>query len=229
MSDSLAPTERTRLRRLHARGDFSRETIHAILDATPLCHVAYQGEDGPVCIPTLQWREGDHVYWHGSSASRAIRAAAGHEVCLTVSILDGFVLARSAFHHSANYRSAMIFGRPNVVDDPDQKLARLKAFIDGLYPARWETLRPVTVQEAKATTVLGMPIDEASAKVRTGAPVDDEDDYGLPIWAGVIPVRMQILDLEPDPRNLPGLDPPEHATALKLGQDAERFPRERRT
>lgn len=217
MRDELPDTKRTRLRRLRERGDFSREAIHAILDAMPLCHIAYQGEHGPVCTPTLQWREGDHVYWHGSSASRASRAAVGHEVCLTVSILDGFVLARSAFHHSANYRSAMIFGRPTAVDAPDEKLDRLKAFLDGLYPGRWETLRPITAREAKATTVLGMPIDEASAKVRTGAPVDDEDDYALPIWAGVVPVRMQVLAPEPDERNRPGLDAPEHATTLKLG------------
>lgn len=216
-SDSLPPTDRARLRRLRERGDFSRAALYAILDAMPLCHIAYLGEGGPVCTPTLQWREGDHVYWHGSSASHAVRAAIGREVCLTVSILDGFVLARSAFHHSANYRSAMIFGRPHAVDDPEQKLDRLKAFVDGLYPGRWETLRPVTGKEAKATAVLGMPIEEASAKIRTGPPVDDEDDYALPIWAGVVPVRMEVGDPEPDPRNHPELEPPGHATAIKLG------------
>ncbi len=219
MSDgqSLPPTERTRLRRLRERGDFSRETIHAILDAMPLCHVAYCGDEGPVCLPTLQWREGNHVYWHGSSASRAIRAAADHEVCLAVSILDGFVLARSGFHHSVNYRSAMIFGRPALVSDPEQKLDRMKAFIDGLYPGRWDTLRPISASEVKATAVLGMPIDEASAKVRTGSPVDDEEDYALPIWAGVIPVRMQVMDPEPDPRNLAEVGLPAHTASLKLG------------
>lgn len=214
---TLQPTDRTRLRRRRDRGDFSRETVYAILDAMPLCHLAYVGEHGPVCLPTFQWREGSHVYWHGSSASRALRAAAGSEVCLTVSILDGLVLARSGFHHSANYRSAMIFGRPTLVDDPQDKLDRLEAFIDGLYPGRWETLRPVTASEAQATTVLGMPIDEASAKVRSGPPVDDEDDYALPIWAGVLPVKLQVLDAEPDPRNRADVTPPVPATALTLG------------
>jgi nitroimidazol reductase NimA-like FMN-containing flavoprotein (pyridoxamine 5'-phosphate oxidase superfamily) len=217
MSGTLPITDRTRLRRLRERGTFSRETIYAILDAMPLGHVAYVSNGRPIATPTLQWREGDHVYWHGSSASRAIRAAAGQEVCLTVSILDGFVLARSGFHHSVNYRSAMIFGRPALVSDPAQKLERLRAFIDGLYPGRWDTLRPVNASEAKATAILEMPIEEASAKARTGGPVDDEDDYALPIWAGVIPVRMQVTTPDPDPRNLPGLDLPDHATALKLG------------
>lgn len=213
----LPPTDRTRLRRLRERGDFSLQTIYAILDAMPLCHIAYLGERGPVCLPTLQWREGNHVYWHGSNASRAIRAAADHDVCLTVSLLDGFVLARSAFHHSVNFRSAMIFGRPTLVGDPERKLARLKAFIDGLYPGRWDMLRPVNEREAKATAVLGMPIDEASAKVRAGPPVDDEEDYALPIWAGVVPAGMRLMKPEPDPRNLPELDAPEHATSLKIG------------
>lgn len=217
-ASDLPITERTRLRRLRQRGDFSRETIYAILDAMPLCHVGYVLDGTPVVTPTLQWREGDHVYWHGSAASRGVRAAAAQEVCLTVSILDGFVLARSGFHHSVNYRSAMIFGRPALVSDPEQKLEKLRRFIDTLYPGRETTLRPVNAKKAAATAILGMPIEGASAKIRAGGPVDDEDDYDLPIWAGVVPVRMQPMDPEPDPRNPPGLAPPDHVTSLKLGR-----------
>ena len=137
-------------------------------------------------------------------------------MCLTVSALDGFVMARSGMHHSANYRSAMVFGTAIKVEDPDEKEARLKAFIDGLFPGRWDILREMSAQELKATTILGMPIDEASAKVRTGAPGDDEEDYALPIWAGVIPVKTQIMPLVPDPRNLEGVEPPEHIRNFKI-------------
>lgn len=217
MKETLPITERTRLRRLRERGDFSRETIYAILDAMPLCHVGYVIDGAPVVMPTFQWREGDHVYWHASAGGRGIRAAGDQEVCLTVSLLDGFVLARSGLHHSANFRSAMVFGRPAEVTDPDQKAEKLKKFVETLYPGRWDTLRPMYAKELRATTVLSLPIEEASAKVREGGPVDDEEDYALPIWAGVIPVRMQLLRPEPDPRNLAGVETPDHAIALKLG------------
>jgi len=214
---SAAPSDRVRLRRMHERGQFDAATIHGILDAMPLAHVGYVHDGQPFVTPTLQWREGDRVYWHGSSASRALRVAEGAEVCLTVSIFDGFVLARSGMHHSINYRSAMILGRARKVTDPEAKAARLETFVDGMFPGRWDLLRPVTEQELKATTVLWMPIDEASAKVRTGAPGDDEEDYALPIWAGVLPVQMQTAPPEPDPRNLDGLTPPEHVTGFRFG------------
>jgi len=212
-----AASERVRLRRMHERGHYDAATIHGILDAMPMCHVGYLLDGRPFVTPTLQWREGDRVYWHGSSASRALRAAEGAEVCLTVSILDGFVLARSGMHHSINYRSAMILGRAEKVTDPAEKAARLRTFVDGLFPGRWDMLRAVTGQELKATTVLWMPIDEASAKIRAGPPADDAEDYALPIWAGVLPVAMQTLPPQPDPRNLEGLTPPAHVTGLKLG------------
>jgi nitroimidazol reductase NimA-like FMN-containing flavoprotein (pyridoxamine 5'-phosphate oxidase superfamily) len=215
--ESGAPTERVRLRRMHERGHFDAATIHGILDAMPLAHVGYVHEGQPYVTPTLQWREGDRVYWHGSSASRALRAAKGAQVCLTVSIFDGFVMARSGMHHSINYRSVMILGEARKVTDPAEKEARLQTFVDGLFPGRWDMLRPVTAQEMKATTVLWMPIDEASAKIRTGPPGDDEEDYALPIWAGVLPVRMRTLPPVPDPRNLEGLTPPEHVTGFKFG------------
>ncbi len=209
-SSDLATTQRTRLRRLAKRGHFDRETINSILDATPLCHVGCVMNGAPVVLPTLQWRDGNRVYWHGSSASRALHASKDSEVCLTVSLLDGLVLARSAFHHSANYRSVMVFGRAEIVSDPDEKLVQLHKFVDGLYPGRWAELRPVHDRELRATTVLSLKIQEASAKIRTGGPIDDEEDYSLPIWAGVIPMRQSYDKPEPDPRNLPGVVPPQH-------------------
>jgi nitroimidazol reductase NimA-like FMN-containing flavoprotein (pyridoxamine 5'-phosphate oxidase superfamily) len=213
----LESTDRTRLRRRHERGRYDLETIHAILDASPLCHVAYVVDGRPVVTPTLQWREGERVYWHGSSASRALRASEGTEVCLSVALLDGLVLARSAFHHSANYRSVMIFGRATRVDDPRLVVEKMRNFVEGLYPGRWDTLRPIRDQEVKATTVLSLPIEEASAKVRTGGPIDDEEDYALPIWGGVLPVRRVLGPPEADPRNPEGTPEPERLPARAIG------------
>lgn len=217
MKQDLPKTERTRLRRYHERGHFDRETIYAILDAMPLCHVGYVIDGKPAVAPTLQWRDGDRVYWHGSSASRGLRAAEGMDVCLTVSLLDGFVLARSGMHHSANYRSVMIYGQAAKITDPAEKEASLKTFVEKLYPGRWDMLRPMNEQEAKATTILSMPIEEASAKVRAAGPVDDEEDYALPIWSGVVPVSFAIGEPEADPRNLDGVAVPEHARSINLG------------
>jgi nitroimidazol reductase NimA-like FMN-containing flavoprotein (pyridoxamine 5'-phosphate oxidase superfamily) len=213
----LAQTERTRLRRYHERGSRDRDVIASILDATPLCHVGYVIDGKPSVTPSFHWREGDHVYWHGSSASRALRAAEGADVCLTVTLLDGLVLARSAFHHSANYRSVMLFGQATRVADPDLKLARLRAFVEGLYPGRWETLRPITEQELKATTVLSLPIEEASAKIRTGPPADAEADQGLPIWAGVLPVRQLVGPAEADAHTPDDVDEPFRLGELTMG------------
>jgi len=214
-----APTPRTRVKRLHERGAYDRATIDSILDATPICHVGYVFDGAPFVTPTLHWRDGDRVYWHGSAASRMLKAAAVAQVCLTVTLLDGLVLARSAFHHSANYRSVMLFGRPQLVSDPAEKEAALKTFVDGLYPGRWETLRAMQTQEAKATSVLWLPIDEASAKVRAGGPIDDEEDYALPIWAGVLPVKLQTQEPVADPRNLLGVAAPEHVTGFGFERD----------
>ena len=217
MPDKVEQTERTRLRRYHERGHYDRATIDAILDAMPLCHVGYLIDGKPVVMPTFQWREGDHVYWHASSAGRGIRNAQDNEVCLTVSILDGLVLARSGMHHSANSRSVMIFGTARRIADPAEKLDKLKGFIEKMYPGRWDTLRPITDQEAKATAILSLPITEASAKVRSGGPVDDEEDYALPIWAGVIPVSTQIGEPVPDERNLPDVEEPAHVRGFRIG------------
>ena len=217
MTRPLAPSDRVRVKRLHERGHYDIETIGKILDAMPICHVGYVFDGSPYVTPTLQWREGDHMYWHGSSASRMLEAADGAEVCVTVTIIDGFVLARSAFHHSANYRSVMAKGYAHKIIDQNEKEARLKTFVDKLYPGRWDILRPMKSEELKATTVMSLPLTEASAKVRTGAPRDDEEDYALPIWAGVVPLHMQVGAPIADTLNLPGLVPPAHVTSARVG------------
>jgi len=186
------PSDRTRVRRLAKRAHYDEATVHAILDAGLLCHVGYVIDGQPYVTPTAHWRDGDYVYWHGSSASRMLRAQLnGISVCLTVSLLDGLVLARSGFHHSMNYRSVMALGQAELVDDPEAKVSALKHFVDKLVPGRWEDIREPTTQELKGTTILRLRLDEASAKVRTGPPVDDEEDYALPVWAGVLPLALQ--------------------------------------
>ncbi|MGR6432821.1 pyridoxamine 5'-phosphate oxidase family protein [Rhizobium sp. PAMB 3182] len=217
MSDVMDKTERTRLRRMHERGHFDRETVNGILDAMPLCHVGYILDGRPAVTPNLQWREGNHVYWHSSSASRAGRLSAGADVCLTVSMLDGMVMARSAMHHSVNFRSVMIYGKATKIDDPEVKLIKFRNMIEAYFPGRWDLLRPVSAQETKATMVLSLPIDEASAKVRTGGPKDDEEDYALPIWAGVVPITFSVGAPISDPLNLPGVETPDHATNFRIG------------
>ncbi|MCV6595765.1 MAG: pyridoxamine 5'-phosphate oxidase family protein [Mangrovicoccus sp.] len=217
MSSSLPITERSRLRRLHQRGHFDRDTINGILDAQPQCSVGYVIDGKPYVTPSLQWREGNHVYWHGSSASRTMRHCKEAEVCMTVSILDGFVLARSGMHHSVNTRSVMLFGKAFKVEDPEEKRAKLANFVNGLFPGRYESLRRDHDQDIKATMVLGMEIAEGAAKIRTGGPNDEEADYDLPIWAGVVPVTTHIGAPIPDERNLEGVEMPDHVGALKIG------------
>lgn len=217
MNNTLPMTEQTRLRRLRERGHFDRDTINGILDAMPMCHIGYVIDNSPVVMPTFQWREGNHVYWHASSGGRGIKASQDNPVCLTVSLLDGLVLARSGLHHSANYRSVMIFGRPTKITDPDEKQQKLNNLIDALYPGRSDTLRPINQTELKQTMVLSLPIEEASAKIRDRGVVDDEEDYDLPIWAGTIPIKMQLMTPEADPRNIEGVEMPDHVTSLKLG------------
>ncbi|MEL7150293.1 MAG: pyridoxamine 5'-phosphate oxidase family protein [Pseudomonadota bacterium] len=218
MADDLHVTERSRLRRYHERGAFDRETVYDVLDAQPLCSVGYTIDGDPFVTPTLQWRIGDRVYWHGSSASRALRRSNAMQVCLSVAILDGFVLARSGMHHSVNSRSVTLFGTARQVTDPDAKQEVLHGFLNGLFPGRYDTLRPDTAQELKATMVLSMTIEEGSAKLRSGGPVDDDDDYDLPIWAGVIPIATQVGAPVPDPRNLDGVPVPEHVKSFAYGR-----------
>ncbi len=211
------PGNRVRLRRRRDRGGYDASTIYPILDATPMCSVGYVFDGQPYVTPTLQWREGDRIYWHGSSASRMLRTVESAEVCLTVAILDGFVMARSGFNHSTNYRSVMMLGTARKVTGREEKEARLKTFVEGLFPGRWDLLRPPTSKEMRATMVMTMPIDEASSKIRSGPPGDDEADYALPVWGGVIPVRMAVLEPVPDPRNPGGVGPPDHVLGFRLG------------
>jgi nitroimidazol reductase NimA-like FMN-containing flavoprotein (pyridoxamine 5'-phosphate oxidase superfamily) len=214
---SKAPSERTRVKRLNKRAKYDEETVHGILDAMPICNVGYVFNGTPYVTPTLQWREDSSIYWHGSSASRMLETCEDAEVCVTVTIIDAFVMARSAFNHSCNYRSVMIFGRAHKVKDVEEKKARLKNFTEHLFPGRWDALRPVTAKELKATTMLGLSLDEASAKVRSGPPGDDEADYAFPVWAGLLPVRMQVMPPLNDPRLIAGLTPPGHVTGFKIG------------
>ena len=215
---AAAPSSRTRVRRMPARGHYDRETVHAILDAGLICHVGYSVDGQPYVTPTGYWREGERVYWHGSSASRMLRRQKqGIPVCFTVTLLDGIVFARSGFHHSMNYRSVMALGHAALVEDDSAKLAALEAFSERLAPGRWREIRPPTAQELKATTVLHMDLAEASAKIRTGDPVDDEADYALPCWAGVLPLRVAAGAPQPDGRLAAGITPPDYLAGFRLG------------
>lgn len=225
MSDGAEPasfpvTPRNRVKRSHERGQYDRATVYAVLDAGMLCHVAYVIDGQPYCTPTIHWREGDRLYWHGSSASRMLRhEKKGAPVCVTVSHLDGLVLARSGFNHSANYRSAMCFGTAAIVDDPEEKMRALAAVTDRFWPDRAATLRPIDEQEVKATTVIGMTIEEASVKIRAkGVGDDDLDDATFPVWAGVIPVSTVIGALQPSPILAPGITVPDNLRHYAQGR-----------
>lgn len=207
--EQAPPSDFARLRRKHQRGAYDMATIHAVLDAAPFCHVGHVIDGRPVVVPTFHWRHGDRVWWHGSSASRMLRAnAAGGEVCLTASVLDAWVLARTSFNHSANYRSVMCFGIPSPVENPDEKLAAMRGFVERLFPGRWDLLRPPTAQEIAATAILSMPLTEASAKLRTGPPVDDAADRSWPVWGGLLPIRTVADPPVPDEHVAAGQKPP---------------------
>lgn len=204
-------TQRTKLRRLPARGSHDRETIDAILDEALVCHLGFVHDGRPAVIPTLYARVDDEVFLHGSAASRALRAlGTGIDVCLTVTLIDGVVLARSAFHHSVNYRSVVLYGTARRIDDAAERTRALEAFTERLVPGRWAHVRGPSPQELKATDVLALAIEEGSAKVRTGPPVDDDEDYALPVWAGVLPLRMQAMPPVADPRLGTGIPTPAH-------------------
>jgi nitroimidazol reductase NimA-like FMN-containing flavoprotein (pyridoxamine 5'-phosphate oxidase superfamily) len=206
-----APSSRTRVRRVPKRADYDRATVEAILDEALHCHLAFADDGQPYAIPTLHARVGDLVYVHGSAASRMVRTfAAGAPACLTVTLVDGLVLARSAFHHSMNYRSAVLLGTLRPVEAEEEKLLALEAFTEHLVPGRWAEVRPPSRKELKATSVLAMRLDEASAKVRSGGAVDDEPDYALPVWAGVIPLSLRPGAPEPDERLAAGTVPGDH-------------------
>jgi hypothetical protein len=191
-----------------ARAAYDREAIAAILDEAMVAHLGFAASGQPHVIPTLHARVGEEVYFHGSAASRTIRALrAGAPVCLTVTLLDGLVLARSAVHHSVNYRSVVVFGTARPVEDLAERMAAIRAFTERLIPGRWQEARPPTTKELKAIHVLALPLDEASAKIRTGAPLDDEEDYALDVWAGVIPLYTNVGAPIPDARLAPGIAP----------------------
>ncbi|MGH2988220.1 MAG: pyridoxamine 5'-phosphate oxidase family protein [Solirubrobacterales bacterium] len=210
MERSTAPTARTRVTRLPKRGFYDRDTIDAILDEALVGHLAFTAEDGqPYATPTLEARVGDEVWVHGSAASRTLRRVGrGIPACLTVTLIDGVVLARSIFNHSVNYRSVIVLGEPRAVTDPDEKLAALEAFAERIAPGRWADARPPTRQELKATSILALPLDEASAKVRAGPPVDEEDDLDLHVWAGVVPMRLVRDEPVPAPDLREGIEVP---------------------
>ncbi len=206
----VEPTERTRLRRLPERGVYDRAVIDAILDEALICHVATLVDGSPRVIPTIHARVGDTLYVHGSPASRTLRALReGAEVCLAATLVDGLVLARSGFHSSVNYRSVVVYGRAREVTDPEEKRRAQDALVDHVAPGRSAEVRPPTDRELRQTAIFAIPLDEASAKVRTGSPKDDEEDLGLPIWAGVLPLRTVVGPPEPDPHLPPAVGPPE--------------------
>jgi nitroimidazol reductase NimA-like FMN-containing flavoprotein (pyridoxamine 5'-phosphate oxidase superfamily) len=214
-SSAAAPSPRTKVKRLPARAAYDRPTIDAILDAALVAHLGFALDGQPYVIPTLHARVGDTVYFHGSAASRTILAlTAGARACLTVTLLDGLVLARAALHHSVNYRSVVVLGTPRPIEGPPEREAALHAFTERLLPGRWAEARPPTPRELKAVRVLALDLDEASAKLRTGPPLDDEQDYALDVWAGVIPLRTVAGEPEPDPRLAAGIPPPPSLSGL---------------
>jgi len=218
---ALPMTERTRVRRLGERGRYDTETIHAILDEALICHVGFivapegapNGAGQPVVIPTIHWRDGETLYFHGSAASRMLRSLRdGVDACVTVTLLDGLVLARSAFHHSMNYRSVVVFGKAREVRE-DEKVRVLDSLVEHVVRGRSKEVRAPNLKELRQTLVLALPIDEASAKIRTGGPVDDEEDYALPVWAGVLPLTL--TPGEPIADNGVSADAPEYVRQYK--------------
>jgi nitroimidazol reductase NimA-like FMN-containing flavoprotein (pyridoxamine 5'-phosphate oxidase superfamily) len=210
--DNIPQTPRTTLKRLPQRGSYDREVIDQILDEGFICHVGFAMEGRPFVIPTGYARVGDRLIIHGSQASRMLRTLGqGIDVCVTVTLLDGLVLARSAFNHSMNYRSVVVFGNARVVDDPEAKLEALRALSEHMVPGRWDDVREPSERELQLTTVLAVPLTEASAKVRTGPPLDEEEDYELPVWAGVVPLRLVAGTPINDPRSPENSGPPKYA------------------
>jgi uncharacterized protein len=209
---TFTPTDRTILKRLPKRGNYDHAAVHQILDEAFICHVGFNAGEKPVVIPTSYARIASDLYVHGSAASRMLQSLQqGIDVCVTVTLIDGLVLARSAFHHSINYRSVVIFGNASVVGDLDEKLKALQAITNHIVPGRWGDVRPPNESEMRATLVLKLPLVEASAKVRTGPPIDDEEDYALPVWAGVVPLRLVAGKPMDDDRLSAGIEPPAYA------------------
>ncbi len=212
----MPPSPRTTLKRLPQRGAYDRATIHRILDEGLVCHVGFLVDGQPCVVPTLYVRLGEHLYLHGSPASRMLQALVeGGPACVAVTLVDGLVLARSAFHHSMNYRSVVLYGKAFAVDDPARKNEVLRALSDHVVPGRWDDVRAPSDLELRKTLVVGLPIDEASAKVRSGGPLDDEPDYALPVWAGVVPLQVTAGVPVPDARLDPAVAAPPYATGYR--------------
>src|SRR5258706_462638 len=205
-------TPRTTVKRLPKRGAYDRATIEAIVDEALICHVGFVIDGQPAVIPTIHWRAGETLYFHGSTASRMLRSLKnGVDACVTITLLDGLVLARSAFHHSMNYRSVVVFGTAREVTDPAERLAALDSLVEHVCAGRSKDVRPPNDRELAQTLVLALPLTEASAKVRSGGPLDDDDDYALPYWAGVIPLRVVAQPPEADERLSEGIATPADA------------------
>jgi uncharacterized protein len=212
----VRPTPRSTIRRLPDRARYDRATVDAILDEALVCHVAFVDDGQPYIIPSTYARQGDRLVIHGSAASRMVKVlAAGAPACVTVTLLDGLVLARSEFHHSMNYRSVVVLGRASEIVEPDDKRRALEAIVEHVAPGRAPSVRPPSEKELRATRVVAIPLDEASAKVRTGPPKDDDEDYALPVWAGELPLRLEPLAPVADPQLGPAIPPPPHVTGWR--------------
>jgi uncharacterized protein len=219
MSQSEMPTTRTRVVREPHRGVYDRETAYRILDEGFVCHVGFVAEEQPYVIPTSYGRQGDNLYLHGSVASRLLRhMKEGSPICVTVTLLDGLVLARSVFNHSMNYRSVVVLGKATLVEDPQEKLEALRVLAEHIIPGRWADARQPNEREMKQTAVLRLPIEEFSAKIRTGPPIDDEEDYSFPTWAGVVPLRLTAGEPIDDAHPLAGQKVPEYARHYRRGR-----------
>jgi uncharacterized protein len=213
LPETFSPTERTRVVREPHRGSFDSDTIYKILDAGFVCHVGFTVDGQPYVIPTMFARVGEAIYFHGSAASRMLRGLSGGlAVCVTVTLIDGLVLARSVFNHSMNYRSVVALGKATLVDDAEEKIVALRAFTEKILPGRWNDARQPNEKELKATSILRLPLSEVSAKMRTGDVQDDEEDYVLPVWAGVLPIRLIASEPIRDGRCDPGLAVPTAVT-----------------
>ena len=214
-ADSLQ-TPRTTVKRLPKRAAYDRATVEAILDEGRICHVGFNVQGQPFVLPTVYARVGATLYLHGSAASRMLESVGGGiPACVTVTLLDGLVLARSAFHHSVNYRSVVVFGTATLMDPGEETVKVLELFTEKLVPGRWADVRPPNRQELKGTKVLSLPLDEASAKVRTGPPIDEDEDYDLPVWAGVLPLATEVAEPQPDPRLDPAIETPGYLAAWR--------------
>jgi uncharacterized protein len=228
-TSQLSATDRTRLGRLRERGQTDRRALHDVLDAGLICHLGVVIDGTPAVLPTGYGRIGETMYLHGSSANRSLGAAADTEVCVTVTLLDGLVCARSVFHNSMNYRSAVIYGTARLVTDDAERMTAIEAITEHLIPGRWSNSRLPNKKEMAATSVLAVPLAEASVKVRSGGPSDDDEDYGLDYWAGVLPITMTVGNAQPDPLLRPDIAVPEHINDLQTpsvaaGTSANRLP-----